>query len=103
MLCEQRKEPTRQNKVEPSLHLRSGKARYSAVLTVKYSKVQSWRLWDIILITNTGKPINYSGESSSVFAATNRNIVRFIKTKILSYSAMRRASLADGESFSNII
>jgi len=55
------------------------------------------------LITNTGKPINYSGESSSVFAATNRNIVRFIKTKILSYSAMRRASLADGESFSNII
>jgi len=73
-----------QNKAD-SLHLRYAEARKSAALTVNKTTMQSWENYYVV---SSGRKIPQA--------------TRSIKDRMVSYSAMRRTSVANGESISRI-
>jgi len=65
--------------------------------------MQSWENFEHKLDSNIGKATGYSGKPSSFSAAKTLILLDPSKTKMVSYSAMKRTFLADGESISKII
>ena len=77
----------------------SGEVRSTYGLTVTKSNCNLGRNSDINWIPITGKQTKSSGKLYGVFAAKDLLMLDPPKTKMLSYSAMRRTSLVDGEYF----
>jgi len=86
-------------KADSSMHSRYAEARKSAALTVKSPKCNLERISDINWIPITGKQTRRSGKQSG---AKDLILLDPSKTKMVSYSAMKKTSMVDGESILKI-